>query len=696
MDKKIIKKYIKRSIIMAIAIIIFIVFSGTLFSKKQIIDRLNYEIVLNEDGSAIITETWEVYISHTNTLFRTFEKSNKYGEITNVTIRDLDTGTILQQINEEMYHVTTDCYYALYTDPKTFEIAWGTGMENETGKKRYQITYTVTNVINSYKDCEEFYWQLLSNNNGIPIKKVTGTIRMPKSVEDIDNLKVWGHGPLNGEINIISNNMIRFSVDNLEAGKMLEVRVVTSEDMFEVSSSKIRNYSYLDQIIDEETEEANESNSYTKYFYIVIIAIYSIAIIINILQSIKFYKVSKRKDDGIIYTDLKYYRDIPREGKSTPPEAAYLYFFDKDNEKIISHQSDIVSATILNLSLKGYISLRTEGEEVYIKILKSGDDLNKEEKAIYEMLKGTAKDEEFEIAKVNDFAKKHYSRYSQLINNMVNSTRESLYAQKLVDKSNKKAYRKAVNAKNTYLFIIGAIQFIIIAFLIGLLPVFSRAYTTIFGIGFKYNFATISLIILPFIITLLIKLKLRSKTKNKIAILTQKGTEEQEQWKALARFIKEYSMLEEREIPELAIWEKYLVYATAFGIADKAIEQMKAKYPEVFVEEYWKDENIKKYQVLSFATNNIVHNIEGYSPIRTISINTSRAYTTSLSEIARHSSSSGSGSGGGFSGGGRWPEVAVAGMGRKINKEIAKKSVKPLTFIIKYDKLYKLCSRLGT
>ena len=669
MNKIIMKKYIKRSIIMAIVIIVLIALSGDLFSKKQIMDRLNYEIILNEDGSAIITETWDVYISHTNTLFRTFEKSNKYGEITDVKIKDLSTGKMLEQIDEEMYHVTTNCYYALYTEPRIFEIAWGTGMEYKIGKKQYQISYKVTNAINSYKDCEEFYWKLLSEDNGIPVKKVTGTILMPKNVENINNLKVWGHGPLNGEINVISNNMIEFSVDNLGIRRMLEVRAVTSEDMFDVSDSKIRNYRYLNQIIDEETEEANNSNNYTKYLYIVIIAIYSTAIIINILQSIKSYKISKRKDDGIIHSDLKYYRDIPREDKVTPPEAVYIYYFDKDNDEIIHFQSNIVSAIILNLTLKGYIRLRTEDKNVYIKILKNGDNLNKDEKAIYEILEGTSEgEEEFEIGKINDFAKNHYSKYSQLINKMVNSARESLYAQKLVDKANKKAYRKAVKAKSTYSFIMGAIQFITIAFLIGLLPIFNRAYTVIFGIGFRSNFITIALIILPFIITLLIKLKLRSKTQNKIAILTQKGTEEQEQWKALVRFIEEYSMLEEREIPELAIWEKYLVYATAFGIADKAIEQMKAKYPEVFVKEYWEDEKLNKYQVLRFATNNIVYDIGGYSPIRTININTSKAYSTSLSEIALHIPSSGSGGGGGFSGGGRRPVEAEAGMGRKINK----------------------------
>ena len=186
-----------------------------------------------------------------------------------------------------------------------------------------------------------------------------------------------------------------------------------------------------------------------------------------------------------------------------------------------------------------------------------------------------------------------------------------------------------------------------------------------FGIRFIPEIVTVLLILLPINVSLLIKFKMCEKTQDKIAVLTQEGTEEREEWVALGRYIQEFSLIEEKEIPSLVIWEKYLVYATAFGIADKAIEQMKAKYPEVFVEEFWKDENINQYQIINLATNNITYNTNGRSLIDSITAETNRAYKTSLSEIASHSSSSGTG--GGFSGGRWWPEEAEVGMGRKVN-----------------------------
>lgn len=654
MDKGIMKKILKRWTIMAIVVIILLIFSGALFTKKQIMNNLDYNITLNDDGSVTIVENWDIHISHTNTLFRTFIKSSKFGDIINVNVKDLDTGEDLTQIYREMYHVTTDCFYALNLNPREFEVAWGTGMENKIGRKKYQFSYTITDVVSDYKDCQEFYWQLLDKSNSIPVKKVTGTITIPKKVENKDNLKVWGHGPLNGKIQVESKDTVKFLVDELDKNRMLEVRLVTTEKVIDTKNQK--NYRYLEQIINQESKWANESNNIASGFYKIIISIYVISIIFNIYKAIKLYKISKKKNDGLIYTNLKYFRDIPREDISTPAEAAYLYMFDKSRETLESYQGNIVAATILDLALKGYIKLEVEDKKTYVQILKEGNGLNDDEFAVYKILKETGGKSRFEIGEINYFAKEKYSRYSTLINKLINEARESIYRQKLVDKANRKLYQKAERAKNNYNLILRIIEFILVGFVIGLIPIFEKAYIYVFGVGFKYNFITLLAILLPLIITILIKLKINWKAKDKIAVLTQKGIEEQEQWKALVRYIKDFSMIEEQKIPSLAIWEKYLVYATVFGMADEAIEQMKAKYPEVFVEEYWKDETLNQYQIINFAANNIIYNIRGESTISSITSDTNRAYSTSLSEIARHSSSSGSGGGGGFSGGGggRW------------------------------------------
>ena len=71
-----------------------------------------------------------------------------------------------------------------------------------------------------------------------------------------------------------------------------------------------------------------------------------------------------------------------------------------------------------------------------------------------------------------------------------------------------------------------------------------------------------------------------NRIAKKLNILTQKGVDTKEQWKGLKKYMEDFSLLKEREVPELVIWEKYLVYATVMGIADKVIKQLKIVYPD--------------------------------------------------------------------------------------------------------------------
>lgn len=119
-------------------------------------------------------------------------------------------------------------------------------------------------------------------------------------------------------------------------------------------------------------------------------------------------------------------------------------------------------------------------------------------------------------------------------------------------------------------------------------------------------------------------------------------------------------MLNEREVPELVLWEKYLVYATAFGIADKVLKQLKVKYPEFSDDTYLSSTT---YFYL------MAHTDFNTSFVNSVSTSMQRAYQSS---VASSSSSSGGGFGGGFSGGGGgggrwWPAAADAKKRVKAN-----------------------------
>ena len=306
------------------------------YAGYQSWNSINYDVTLNSDSSMDVIETWDVNVEYTNTLLKNFELDNsKYSNITNVKVFEVvnNEPIPLQQIYEEQWHVDAGCYYALpvSNNPSKFEIAWHVGLDNSRDTKIYKLYYTIEDATRIYNDCTEFYWQFLGKNNSMSGNNITGTIKLPKEVSDIEKLRVWAHGPLSGEINRESEDTISFKIPKIPINTMLEVRVVTEENIYENSTNFI-NEKKLSSILKEEKKWANSANferNKPQIYYailIVIAIIVSIYMLIKIIRNIKLRNLFVEKHEMNV-EPIEYFREIPNEKVSTPARAIYLYSF---------------------------------------------------------------------------------------------------------------------------------------------------------------------------------------------------------------------------------------------------------------------------------------------------------------------------------------------------------------------------------
>ena len=653
--KKVNKTLTACCIYMAIALVVVFLFSAAMIDndngRYQYLRHIDYNVSLNDDGSANIVETWNIFVKNTNTLFKSFERSYKYGEITNVSVKDLKNNITLEDYGEWVYHAPKNYFYADREYASSdFEIGWGVAMDRESGWRKYQISYTVTDAMTKYNDCEEFYWQFLAKGkNTVPAEKVTGTIILPKEVSDIEKLRVWAHGEVNGNIERVDNRTVKFKIDKLSPRAMVEVRIVTEDEVASnVSDTKTMKYRYLTKIITEEQDWSEETNSkilVSRYIIGILLAIEAAIIGITYIKISKVNKIGNEKNVEI--HSLEYFRDIPRDGDSTPAEAIYLYKFHKTRLNAGDVQQKVVAAIILDLCLKKKISLRTaENKDIMVKITDKPEGLNDDEKEIYKLLEKAGGKEEFNIKELTKYAKKQYYQYSNAITSLVNACRNSLYKLKLIDKAKERKYQSLdwIAAK-TFMVKHGYIIFCIIHLLAMFVPYFRKHIAVGSGFGIFSNMTYILIALLPLVLIKIYFWTRKREVYSNISVLTQEGSDEKEQWKALKKYMEDYSLLNEKEVPDLTVWEKYLVYATAFGIADKVIENLKATYPEVFVKESWDNEKMSSYPIIDFACNPyFIHSsTESISKISSIDSTVSKAYSTSITEISRHSSSGGGG-----------------------------------------------------
>ena len=110
----------------------------------------------------------------------------------------------------------------------------------------------------------------------------------------------------------------------------------------------------------------------------------------------------------------------------------------------------------------------------------------------------------------------------------------------------------------------------------------------------------------------------------------------------LRKFLKEFSLLDERHVNEVSLWKDYMIYATLFGIADQVIKDMKKINPEYF--------NMDQ------VANQMADDMTLPMIYSSLHSSTSRAAANKAAREARASGGGGSsswgGGGGGFSGGG--------------------------------------------
>ncbi|MGE5674388.1 MAG: DUF2207 family protein [Mycobacterium leprae] len=63
--------------------------------------------------------------------------------------------------------------------------------------------------------------------------------------------------------------------------------------------------------------------------------------------------------------------------------------------------------------------------------------------------------------------------------------------------------------------------------------------------------------------------------------LTPLGANEKARWEAFGRYLTDYTHLEDATVTDLSVWERYMVYATVLGVAEKVRWQLKAVLPQL-------------------------------------------------------------------------------------------------------------------
>ena len=467
----------------------------------------------------------------------------------------------------------------------------------------FYIEYTVTDVVVVHEDTAELAWNTLGDGYRENIGDYEVKVVLPNSDSDY---RVWLHGPLNGNIDRTNNKEAIGSFNFLGAYNPVSVRLIFDKSLVP-NATKVSGLIAKDAIIDYQTELSDKANKEREKIQrqnmILIISSSAWALIAISLAVGVYLREKKMKKTAF---NMEYFRDFPA---SYGPEVLE-YLIDKN----VSEKS--LSATILNLVYKKVLKVEVIDRKLkddYKLVLQEYDEasLTETEKiALNLIINEIGNSKEVVLSTI----RKHCSTLSNA-NNVMDLYNDFIRKSKSLGKS------ELFFAKTP-----GIVAFTVIFNLLGLVLAF---------ISFGLDLSWLGIIIIILMIALIIFVITRK-------FYTKKGAEQYAKWMAHKKFLEDFSRFNEKELPEVTLWDKYLVYAVVLDCADKLSKEMEVKMPNMDTSDTTYV-GYNPYMTHYFITSNIYSSIN--SGIHT-------AVASSRSSIAASRTSSGGGFGGGSIGGG--------------------------------------------
>lgn len=510
--------------------------------------------------------------------------------------------------------------YGVYTKTTNSEGIEILSYQPSVYKRASLVTYTLKDLVVVHNDIAEIAHDFIGTDYQEDISNLIIRINLPSSSKE---LRIFSHGPLNGKNRIIDDKSVEITYETLDKENAVDGRVVFDKSIVP-NATKKSNVDGLGKILEVEKERANYANKLREAARKREKMLQTLAIIMEILLGIwliglivivyKFYN----KNDKEYRSEFngKYFRDFPEE--YTPSTVSYLMNKSINNLSFNAGILDLIrkkAITIEEVTIdkKGLFKNKQQKDYKLSRNMNFNlDTLSTSEKKLFNLLIGTVGNGDYVIlGDMKEFSK-DYDNAKRLISGY-DSWR---YACEL-EAETEEFYENTKKEKtNCILYSLIFIPITFLALLCG---------------------SNMGRVLLMDLFGILAIIYFSSATKR-----TKKGNEQYHKWKGLKNFLADFGRLDEKDLPEIKLWERYLVYATMFGLAAKVQNAMKMNlermnYSDNIDFTYLYFDNYYFSNSMTNAVNSSLSSARG---------------TISTHELASSSDSSSGGYGGGSSFGG--------------------------------------------
>ena len=483
------------------------------------IDTIDMDIVLDQNGTATITETWKANVNQGTEGWHPYYNLGKT-EIT-VLSASMDEKPYSVESNwNENTSMSNKAYKAgIYkVDDNETDVVFGI---SEYGNHTYRIVYQMTNFVSNLNDADMIYWQLFPYDFSMQPDNVT--IKISGPYEYPDTLDVWGYGMYGAPCYVKDGAIYMTSDGYISSSEYLTLLAKFPAGTFNTTSKLDHDFSYYHDMADKGANAYHEEKESVLdiifgLFVFLFQAIIWVIIFIFFIRTANKSKINY--DFGIegkkLAKDVNNFREIPCD------KDLFKAFFVADTYGLNKSKNDFMGALLLKWIYNGNVSVETLTEKKLLKTKsqdiiifnKEPENVTKGESNLYRYMFEASGDGKLEKDEFKKWCKNHYSKILGWADKVLEAERKKLISEGLIT--------DVITQK---------------------------------GLVFKYDVHTY-----------------RIEAKLKQDALEMKG---------LKKFLLEFSQIHKKEPIEVKLWNEYLMYAQIFGIADQVMKKFKDLYPEI-------------------------------------------------------------------------------------------------------------------
>jgi uncharacterized membrane protein len=476
--------------------------------------------------------------------------------------------------NASGYCIGADCRFFTQYNQGRYELVLRKDDGFASGKYIVVFNYVLEGEILKQKDASQFFYKLWYNEWPNQIDNLNIRVEFPGS---LDQITYFIHPPGKSSITVTkeSENTLYIQSINHPANQYLEINAVMPIGWFS-NLRKADNYMTAAEIIKGEQEYIASGGSSLKdvfIYYLVWLVMLSPILVILVL----YYVYGREQEFPEINTLPTYIRDISEIGDLSPSKAAILL----ESGIPMPELSRVIAAEIMELVRLGYLeTVEKEITTVPVVNIKSkiiafkpveGKDLNKLthiQRRILEFIRNNLVD--------GTFSFEEYEKSLRTFGFDVNALTQT-YKRRLQFKNFYFGLKSSVDSilDKTYIDRTGADlagKFFVVYLILG--------FSLFFFLNVKLVHDMAMIFYILYFVMLFVLSYFSQYKRDILSRWTREGRILHEKLIRYKKFMEELTLMKEKRVTDVILWEKLLVYATAFGVADKVVNAMKIQYPD--------------------------------------------------------------------------------------------------------------------